>query len=322
MSGASGPPPRRRVARRAGRAPMASRRAALPARADRLRRLLASGSSDAGHGSTRHPAAVADRCGPWSTERALLWLAGVATYYEALGGLLIGTVAGSLVAFATARWATARDILLPVAIGASAIPLDRRRAHPHQLVRGAEPALQDDDGRPAGVLPHRSSTSPAAWSQVQPAALELMRSYAATPTEVLRKVRDPEHAAVLLHGAQGGHHPGVHRRHRGRVLRRHLGVLGKVVMTSMATAASTWPGRASSSAPAARSSPTSSCRSSSAGPSRGTRRSRVRTGPDSRAAPVPAPSGRVRVGALSCAIVARSAHASRRRSRPRRRPDE
>ena len=42
---------------------------------------------------------------------------------EAIGGLVIGTLAGIVVGFASARWALARDILLPVAIGASTIPL-------------------------------------------------------------------------------------------------------------------------------------------------------------------------------------------------------
>ncbi|MEP7379859.1 MAG: ABC transporter permease, partial [Chloroflexota bacterium] len=46
-----------------------------------------------------------------------------ATAFEALGGLVIGTVGGILVAFASARWVTARDVLVPVAIATSAIPI-------------------------------------------------------------------------------------------------------------------------------------------------------------------------------------------------------
>ena len=46
-----------------------------------------------------------------------------ATAVEALGGLVIGTLGGILVAFATARWVTARDVLLPVAIATSAVPI-------------------------------------------------------------------------------------------------------------------------------------------------------------------------------------------------------
>ena len=47
----------------------------------------------------------------------------LATIIEALGGLVIGTTAGLVVGFLTARWAIARDILLPLAIGASTIPI-------------------------------------------------------------------------------------------------------------------------------------------------------------------------------------------------------
>jgi NitT/TauT family transport system permease protein len=53
----------------------------------------------------------------------LLWRSTQATFYEAIGGLVIGTVGGVAVSFASARWVTARDVLLPVAIGSSAIPI-------------------------------------------------------------------------------------------------------------------------------------------------------------------------------------------------------
>ena len=38
--------------------------------------------------------------------------------------------------------------------------------------------------------------------QVEPTHLELLRSYAATPTQVLRQGADPERRAVPVHGAQ------------------------------------------------------------------------------------------------------------------------
>src|SRR4029079_1617841 len=59
----------------------------------------------------------------WSTGRFGLWPAAVATFQEALTGLLVGTVAGLLVAFAAARWATARSYLLPIAVAANAVPI-------------------------------------------------------------------------------------------------------------------------------------------------------------------------------------------------------
>ena len=42
---------------------------------------------------------------------------------EAVGGLIIGVVLGTVAGLATARWASAREVLLPVAIGASTIPI-------------------------------------------------------------------------------------------------------------------------------------------------------------------------------------------------------
>lgn len=123
-------------------------------------------------------------------EQALLWRSAQATLVEALGGLAIGTFAGVAIGFATARWATARDVLLPIAIGASTIPLI---------------AIAPIVNNWFGVLNPLSKMMMAALLvffpivinvtrglvQVQPAALELMRSVAASPTEVLVKVRIP-----------------------------------------------------------------------------------------------------------------------------------
>lgn len=128
--------------------------------------------------------------GSIGTEQALLWRSAQATLVEALGGLLIGTVLGVAIGFATARWATARDVLLPIAIGASTIPLI---------------AIAPIINNWFGVLNPLSKMMMAALLvffpvvinvtrglvQVQPAAIELMRSYAASPSEVLIKVRIP-----------------------------------------------------------------------------------------------------------------------------------
>ena len=50
-------------------------------------------------------------------------MSATATLIEAVGGLVIGTTAGVVVALLTARFATARELLLPIAIGASAVPI-------------------------------------------------------------------------------------------------------------------------------------------------------------------------------------------------------
>ena len=129
----------------------------------------------------------------WSAlfeEWALLSSSAMATVIEALGGLLIGTVAGLTVGFLTSRWAIARDVLLPLAIGASTIP-----------IIAVAPILNNW----FGVLNPLSKMSMAALLvffpivinvtrglvEVGPAKLELMRSYAADDTTVLRKLRVP-----------------------------------------------------------------------------------------------------------------------------------
>lgn len=119
------------------------------------------------------------------------------TFIEAMGGLIIGTLLGLLVAFATARWKTARDVMMPIAIASSAIP-----------IIAVAPILNNW----FGVLNPLSKMAMAALLvffpvmlnvtrglvEVQPASLELMRSYAATEWAVLRKVRIPNMLPFLF----------------------------------------------------------------------------------------------------------------------------
>jgi NitT/TauT family transport system permease protein len=123
-------------------------------------------------------------------EWGVLSSAALATIIEALGGLAIGTAAGLTVGFLTARWAIARDILLPLAIGASTIP-----------IIAVAPILNNW----FGVLNPLSKMMMAALLvffpvvisvtrglvEVSPGHVELMRSYAADDGLILRKVRVP-----------------------------------------------------------------------------------------------------------------------------------
>jgi NitT/TauT family transport system permease protein len=121
----------------------------------------------------------------------------VATLTEALGGLVIGTLAGVAMAFTIARFVTARDALLPIAIAANAIPII---------------AIAPIFNNWFGVLNPLSKMMIAALlvffpvminvtrglSQVEPAALELMRSYAASEAAVFRKLRVPNALPYFL----------------------------------------------------------------------------------------------------------------------------
>jgi NitT/TauT family transport system permease protein len=113
-----------------------------------------------------------------------------ATLYEALGGLVIGITAGVLTAFAVSRWAKVREALLPIAIGASAIP-----------IIAAAPIMSNWFGilnpfaKMAVVIllvffPMLINVS-RGLSEVDASALELMRASAATQGQILRKVRIP-----------------------------------------------------------------------------------------------------------------------------------
>lgn len=122
----------------------------------------------------------------WQT----LQLAAGNTLYEALGGLVIGVTAGVLTAFAVSRWARVREAVLPIAIGASAIP-----------IIAAAPIMSNWFGilnpfaKMAIVIllvyfPMLINVA-RGLSQVEPSALELMQASAASEGQVLRKVRIP-----------------------------------------------------------------------------------------------------------------------------------
>lgn len=133
----------------------------------------------------------------WSAGRWPLLPSALATLFEAVGGLVIGTVVGVAVAFVVARWSSARDAVLPVAVAANAIPII---------------AVAPIFNNWFGVLNPQSKMMMAALlvffpvminvtrglAQVEPAALELMRSYAASEWTILRKVRIPNALPFFL----------------------------------------------------------------------------------------------------------------------------
>jgi NitT/TauT family transport system permease protein len=172
--------------------------------------------------------------GAFEEEGGVLWRSTLATLYEAYGGLLIGTIFGVAVAFATARWATARDALLPVAIAANSIPII---------------AIAPIINNWFGVLNPLSKMMMAALLvffpvminvtrglvQVHPSALELMRSYATSDWEVLRKVRIPNALPFFFTALKVG----TTLAFIGAIVGEYFGgtseVLGRVIITSMSS---------------------------------------------------------------------------------------
>ena len=113
-----------------------------------------------------------------------------ATLVEAIGGLAIGTLAGVVVAFATARWVSARAALLPLAVAANAIPIIAFAPLMNNWFGVLSPLSKMMMAAILVFFPVMANVT-RGLVQVEPAALELMRSYAASEWTVLRKVRIP-----------------------------------------------------------------------------------------------------------------------------------
>ncbi len=126
----------------------------------------------------------------WGAGRWPLFASAVTTLIEAVGGLVIGTTIGLLVAFMTARWAGARDAVLPFAIAANAIPIIAIAPIFNAWFGVTNPLSKMMIVALLVFFPVMINVT-RGLTQVEPSALELMRSYAASERDVLRKVRIP-----------------------------------------------------------------------------------------------------------------------------------
>ncbi|MFV2063719.1 MAG: ABC transporter permease [Chloroflexota bacterium] len=133
------------------------------------------------------PSAIA---GALIDNSGLLMRAARATLFEAMGGLFIGTSAGLIMAFAASRFIVARDILMPIAIGAAAIPLVAMAPIFNNWFGLVNPMSKMAMAALLVFFPVFISST-RGLVEVSPGSLELMRSYATSDTEVLRKVRIP-----------------------------------------------------------------------------------------------------------------------------------
>jgi NitT/TauT family transport system permease protein len=126
----------------------------------------------------------------WGEGRWPLFESARTTLYEAIGGLVIGTAAGLIVAFAVSRWANARDAVLPIAIAANAIPIIAIAPIFNAWFGVTNPLSKMMIAALLVFFPVMINVT-RGLTQVEPAAIELMRSYAASETTILRKVRVP-----------------------------------------------------------------------------------------------------------------------------------
>lgn len=126
----------------------------------------------------------------WASGRWPLGKAAAATLLEAVGGLVIGTTLGVVVALLTARFATAQELLLPLAIGASAVPIIAFAPLMNNWFGVLNPLSKMMIVAVLVFFPVVVNVT-RGLTQVEPSALELMRSYAASESTVLRVVRIP-----------------------------------------------------------------------------------------------------------------------------------
>lgn len=138
----------------------------------------------------RPSAIVAALIDNWSSDRYALLPSWQATVFEAVGGLAIGVTAGVLVAFAASRWVTARNTLLPIAIAANAIPIIAFAPLMNNWFGALSPLSKMMMAAVLVFFPVMANVTRGLVS-VEPAALELMRSYAASEWTILRRVRLP-----------------------------------------------------------------------------------------------------------------------------------
>ncbi|MBI2781442.1 MAG: ABC transporter permease subunit [Chloroflexi bacterium] len=124
------------------------------------------------------------------SEWPVLQVAAGATLFEALGGLAIGVTAGVLTAFAVSRWARVREAVLPIAIGASAIPIIAAAPIMSNWFGILNPFAKMAIVILLTFFPMLINVA-RGLSQVDESAVELMRASAATEGQILRKVRIP-----------------------------------------------------------------------------------------------------------------------------------
>jgi NitT/TauT family transport system permease protein len=144
------------------------------------------------------PSAIAAALGEnWSAGRWPLAPSVIATLQEALGGLLIGTVLGVVVGFGVARWVTVRDSVLPIAVAANAIPIIAIAPIFNNWFGALNPLSKMAIAALLVFFPVMINVT-RGLSQVEPSALELMRSYAASEWTVLTKLRMPNALPYFL----------------------------------------------------------------------------------------------------------------------------
>lgn len=120
----------------------------------------------------------------------IIWAAGLNTLVEAVVGLVGGTLLGVTVAFSTVRWAPVREGLMPFAIAANSVPIIALAPIANGMFSLTSPVPKMAVVGVVVFFPVMINTA-RGLLEVGDDELELMRSYAARPREVMRRVRIP-----------------------------------------------------------------------------------------------------------------------------------
>jgi NitT/TauT family transport system permease protein len=109
---------------------------------------------------------------------------------EAIAGLAVGVTLGTLAGLGTARWSFARTTVIPLGIGASTVPIIAFAPITLNWFGPESPLPRIIIVAVMVFFPVLVNTI-RGLTEVDPDALQLMRSYAASDAETLRKVRIP-----------------------------------------------------------------------------------------------------------------------------------
>jgi NitT/TauT family transport system permease protein len=131
--------------------------------------------------------------------KAALWHDGLYTFKEAAGGFVLGSGLGILVALVLARFRLVGAALLPFAVAANAIPIIAFAPITNTWFGILNPFSKMAIAAVLCFFPTMVNTLRGLTS-VQPAAIELMRSYAAGEAAVFRQVRIPNSLPFMFTG--------------------------------------------------------------------------------------------------------------------------
>ena len=123
-------------------------------------------------------------------ERSILFDAAGATFWEAIGGFVIGCGGGILIALVTSRWTIISEATMPFAIAANSVPIIAFAPIMNNWFGITNPASKMAIVAIIVFFPTMINTV-RGLTLVDVEQLELMRSYAAKPAHIMFNLRIP-----------------------------------------------------------------------------------------------------------------------------------